>query len=172
MPCRVNRDRNATASAQSLRLSAQFEQALVNFTADLPYEFEEAKLDAAFTRHLSTEATRWAALGSKENYKQEPHGPGQFTVTYEAPHPLTESEERRLFQDKDELVRWTAGQLMVSLCIVHTAKYKKGIFDHSADEKARQANLGAALDAVDKKKFLSLPQLPDAWIKVKDPRHS
>ncbi|STR27817.1 Uncharacterised protein [Janthinobacterium lividum] len=47
-------------------LSAQFEQALVNFTADLPYEFEEAKLDAAFTSHLSTEATRWAALGSKK----------------------------------------------------------------------------------------------------------
>ncbi|STR27818.1 Uncharacterised protein [Janthinobacterium lividum] len=85
-------------------------------------------------------------------------------------HPINSVREMvvlALFQDKDELVRWTAGRLMVSLCIVHSAKYKDGIFDNTAGEKARQGNLRAALNAVDKKKFLSLPQLPDAWIKVK-----
>jgi hypothetical protein len=298
-------------------LDGQFEQALANFTTDLPYEFEESKLDAAFTSHLLTEATRWAPLGNKKNYKQEPHGPGQIAITYESPHALTESETRQLeesttsllgfsivgwatkslsinriaeeftlkqvvthakglgahatfdqadtdmasaqsviatvaacvirfcepndpdvawaweimdkivhmkekrdtfsgskinwhpvgrlvlalhhdrksesprpnsvsrlltlalhpidsvcelavqalFQDKDELVRWTAGRLMVSLCIVHSPKYENGAFDQGANEKARKVNLKAALDAVGKQKFLPLPHLPVAWVK-------
>ena len=304
-------------------LSAQFELALANFPTDLPFELKESKLDAAFSSHLVTEATRWASLGNKKNYKQEPHDSGKVAITYESPHALTEAETRRLeestasllgfnivgwatksltanklaeqftlkqvvahakglganakfdetdtdmasaqsviatvavceirfsepndpdlawaweimdkiarmkekqdtysgskinwhpvgrlvlalhhdrksasprpdsisrlltlslhpidsvselavhalFQDKDELVRWTAGRLMVNLCIVHSAKYKNGFFDQSANQKARKTSLKAALDAVAKEKYLPLPRLPDAWVEGTGRRH-
>jgi hypothetical protein len=70
-----------------------------------------------------------------------------------------------LFADKDEHVRWDAGQLAVNLCIVHHGEFKEGCWDHAPNQKARANSLAAALAALQNSENGPIPKLPPAWVK-------
>jgi hypothetical protein len=70
-----------------------------------------------------------------------------------------------LFVDKDEHLRWVAGQLAVNLCIVHRGEFKEGGWDQVPDRKARTNSLAAALAAFKKPENGPMPKLPPAWVK-------
>jgi hypothetical protein len=69
-----------------------------------------------------------------------------------------------LFGDKDEQVRWVAGQLAVNLCIVHRREFKDGGWDHAPNDKARADSLAAALAALKSAAVGPMPKLPPAWV--------
>jgi hypothetical protein len=70
-----------------------------------------------------------------------------------------------LFMDKDEHVRWVAGQLAVNLCIVHRGEFKEGGWDQAPNRNARAGSLAAALAALKKPENGPLPKLSPAWVK-------
>lgn len=71
-----------------------------------------------------------------------------------------------LFIDKEEHLRWIAGQLAVDLCIVHRGEFKaEGGWDLAPDRKARADSLAAAFSALKKKEIGPMPKLPSAWVK-------
>ena len=83
-------------------------------------------------------------------------------------HPLDSVSELAfdaLFADKDEHLRWVAGQLAVNLCIVHRGEFKDGGWDQAPDRKARAESLAAALTALKKPENGPMPKLPPAWVK-------
>ncbi|MDE2166775.1 MAG: hypothetical protein KGJ66_10630 [Alphaproteobacteria bacterium] len=83
-------------------------------------------------------------------------------------HPLDSVSELAfdaLFVDKDEHIRWVAGQLAVNLCIVHRGEFKEGGWDQAPDRKARAGSLAAALAALKKSERGPMPRLPPAWVK-------
>ncbi len=83
-------------------------------------------------------------------------------------HPLdcvSELAFDALFSDKDEHLRWVAGQLAVNLSIVHRGEFKEGGWDHTADRRARSGSLAAALAALKKRDNGPMPKLPSAWVK-------
>lgn len=83
-------------------------------------------------------------------------------------HPLdcvSELAFDALFIDKDEHLRWAAGQLAVNLCIIHRGEFKEGGWDHAPNQKARMDSVAAALDAIKKPENGPMPNLPPAWVK-------
>ena len=83
-------------------------------------------------------------------------------------HPLDSVSELAfdaLFADKDEHLRWVAGQLAVNLCIVHRGEFKEGGWDQAPNQKARADSLAAALSALKKSENGPMPKLPPAWVK-------
>ena len=85
-------------------------------------------------------------------------------------HPLESVHEfafDALFVDKDEHLRWVAGQLAVSLCIVHRREFTDAGWDRFPDQKARAESLAAALAALEKNEVGPMPKLPPAWVKGK-----
>ncbi|MBR0828529.1 ATP-binding protein [Bradyrhizobium manausense] len=87
-------------------------------------------------------------------------------------HPLDSVSEfafDALFADKDEVLRWIAGQLAVNLCIVHRGEFSDGGWDWEANRKARDDSLIAALTALEANTIGAMPKLPPAWVK-KAPR--
>jgi hypothetical protein len=83
-------------------------------------------------------------------------------------HPLDSGSEfvfDVLFVDKDEHLRWVAGQLAVNLCIVHRREFKEGGWDQAPNEKARADSLTAALAALKTSANGPMPKLPPAWVK-------
>ena len=82
-------------------------------------------------------------------------------------HPLNVVSElalEALFSDKDEHVRWVAGQLALNLCTVHSGE-KGNAWDHSSNEKARADSLASALAALKDGTTGPMPKLPPAWTK-------
>jgi hypothetical protein len=83
-------------------------------------------------------------------------------------HPLDSVSDlafAALFADKDEHVRWTAGQLAVNLCIVHRGEFKDGGWDFEPEQKAREESLTAALASLKSANATPMPKLPPAWVK-------
>jgi hypothetical protein len=83
-------------------------------------------------------------------------------------HPLDNVSEfafDALFADRDEHLRWVAGQLAVNLCIVHRGEFKEGGWDQAPDHKARAESLAGALAALKKTEYGAMPKLPPAWVK-------
>jgi hypothetical protein len=83
-------------------------------------------------------------------------------------HPLDSVSELAfcaLFGSKDEHLRWVAGQLAVSLCIVHRGEFESGVWDQAPNEKARAASRKAALTALRSPNVGPMPTLPPAWVK-------
>src|SRR5262249_27994592 len=83
-------------------------------------------------------------------------------------HPLDSVSELAfdaLFVDKDEHLRWVAGQLAVNLCIVHRGEFKEGGWDQAPDRQARTNSLAAALAAFKKAEDGPMRKLPPAWVK-------
>jgi hypothetical protein len=70
-----------------------------------------------------------------------------------------------LFADKNEHLRWVAGQLAVNLCIVHRGEFKEDGWDHAPNQQARADSLAGALSALQKSKIEHMPKLPAAWVK-------
>ena len=85
-------------------------------------------------------------------------------------HPIDNVSEfafDALFVDKDEHLRWVAGQLAVSLCIVHRGEFTDAGWDMVPNQKARAESLAAALAALQKNEIDPMPKLPPAWVKGK-----
>jgi hypothetical protein len=80
-------------------------------------------------------------------------------------HSVSELAFDALFVDKDEHLRWVAGQLAVNLCIVHRGEFKEGRWDQAPDRKARTNSLAAALAAFKKAEDGPMRKLPPAWVK-------
>jgi hypothetical protein len=83
-------------------------------------------------------------------------------------HPLDIVNELAfdaLFADRDEHLRWIAGQLAVNLCIVHRGEFKEGGWDQAPVQKAREDSLAAALAALKQQESGPMPKLPPAWVK-------
>jgi hypothetical protein len=83
-------------------------------------------------------------------------------------HPLDSVSEfafDALFVDKDEHLRWIAGQLAVNLCTVHRREFKEGGWDQAPNQKARADSLTAALAALKTSENGPMPKLPPAWVK-------
>lgn len=83
-------------------------------------------------------------------------------------HPLESVSEfafDALFMDKDENLRWIAGQLAVSLCTVHRGEFTDAGWDLIPDQKARANSLAAALSSLEKNELGPMPKLPPAWVK-------
>jgi hypothetical protein len=84
-------------------------------------------------------------------------------------HPLecvSELALDALFADNNEHLRWVAGQLAVSLCIVHRGEFESGGWDQAPDRKARADSLAAALVALNSSENGPMPKLPPAWAKA------
>jgi hypothetical protein len=82
-------------------------------------------------------------------------------------HPLETVSEfafDALFADPEEHVRWVAGRLAVSLCIVHRGISKEGGWDQAPNREARAENLAAALASLKKPNNQPMPTLPPAWV--------
>jgi hypothetical protein len=93
-----------------------FKAALEAFPADLPYEFEEDRLNPAATAHLKENAERWAGLGDKKNYQASPVANDAVMITYQPPMPPTPEQERRLAEATEYLreenaLAWAAKSL-------------------------------------------------------------
>ncbi|MGX9443834.1 NACHT domain-containing protein [Nitrobacteraceae bacterium UC4446_H13] len=85
-------------------------------------------------------------------------------------HPLDSVSEfafDALFVDKDEHLRWVAGQLAVNLCIVHRGEFTDAGWDLVPDQKARAESLAAALTALEENEIGPMSKLPPAWVKDK-----
>ena len=83
-------------------------------------------------------------------------------------HPLESVSEfafDALFVDKDEPLRWIAGQLAVNLCIVHRGEFTDAGWDPVPNRKARADSLAAALAALETNSIGPMPTLPPAWVK-------
>ena len=83
-------------------------------------------------------------------------------------HPLESVSDfafDALFVDKDERLRWIAGQLAVNVCIVHRGEFTDAGWDRAPDRKARADSLAAALAALERNSIGPMPTLPPAWIK-------
>jgi hypothetical protein len=83
-------------------------------------------------------------------------------------HPLESVSDfafDALFVDKDEHLRWIAGQLAVNLCTVHRAEFTDAKWDREPNRKARAESLRAALIAFEKNDIGPMPTLPPAWVK-------
>lgn len=83
-------------------------------------------------------------------------------------HPLNSVSElafTALFADKDEHVRWVAGQIAVNLCIAHRGEFKDGGWDQGPEQQARANSLAAALVALRSSVPGPMPSLPPAWVK-------
>ena len=83
-------------------------------------------------------------------------------------HPLESVSEfafDALFVDKDERLRWIAGQLAVNLCIVHHGEFTDAGWDREPNQRARAESLSAALAALEKNDIRPMPTLPPAWVK-------
>ncbi len=83
-------------------------------------------------------------------------------------HPLNVVSElafEALFADKDEHIRWVAGQLAISLCTVHSGEFKGSAWDHSKNDQARANSLARALAALKTTTPGPMPKLPPAWAK-------
>lgn len=83
-------------------------------------------------------------------------------------HPLESVSDfafDALFGDKDEHLRWIAGQLAVNLCIVHRGEFTKAGWDREPNQKARADSLLAALVAFEKNDIGPMPALPPSWVK-------
>jgi hypothetical protein len=86
-------------------------------------------------------------------------------------HPLESVSEfafDALFVDKEECLRWIAGQLAVNLCIAHRGEFTDAGWDMDSDRKARSDSLAAALAAREKNEIGPMPTLPPAWVKGSD----
>jgi hypothetical protein len=81
---------------QDATLQEKYKSALAQFPAALPYEVEEQKTDQGYTDHLKEEATSWAGLGDRANYKQSQYDEERIAITYERPDRLTPKQEARL----------------------------------------------------------------------------
>jgi hypothetical protein len=82
-------------------------------------------------------------------------------------HPLDSVSELSfdaLFMDKDERLRWIAGQLAVSLCIYHSREFTDTGWDTTQNRKARAESLAAALASLEKNEIGPMPTLPPAWV--------
>jgi hypothetical protein len=82
-------------------------------------------------------------------------------------HPVDNVSEfafYALFADRDEHLRWVAGQLAVNLCIAHRGKLKEGGWDQAPNHKARAESLAGALAALKKPEYGPMPKLPPAWV--------
>jgi hypothetical protein len=83
-------------------------------------------------------------------------------------HPLESVSEfafDALFVDKDECLRWIAGQLAVNLCVVHRGEFTDAGWDLEPRLKARADSLVAGLAALEKNEIGAMPTLPPAWVK-------
>jgi hypothetical protein len=83
-------------------------------------------------------------------------------------HPLDSVSDlafTALFGDKDEHLRWVAGQLAVKLCIVHRGEFRDGGWDQAPNQKARAESLADALAALKSSAVGPMPKLPPAWVK-------
>src|SRR5258708_32057350 len=81
---------------QDATLQEKYKSALAQFPGALPYEVEEQKTNQGYTDHLKEEATSWAGLGDRANYKQSQCDEDRIAITYELPDPLTPKQEARL----------------------------------------------------------------------------
>ena len=70
-----------------------------------------------------------------------------------------------LFADKDEHLRWIAGQLAVKLCIFHRGEFTNAGWDLTPNRRARVDSLAAALAALEKNETGRMPTLPPVWVK-------
>jgi hypothetical protein len=86
-------------------LSGRFNDALAHFPDELPYEYEEQKTDGDSTARLKEAAERWAGLGDRKNYKQTKYDETHVAITYEAPRPLSDNEQKRLTESTTSLQR-------------------------------------------------------------------
>jgi hypothetical protein len=86
-------------------------------------------------------------------------------LTLHSLNVVSELAFEALFSDKDEHVRWVAGQLAMRLCIVHSGEFKDNGWDHSSNEKERADSLAIALAALNDKTPGPMPKLPPAWAK-------
>lgn len=83
-------------------------------------------------------------------------------------HPLESVSDLAfnvLFADKDNTLRWIAGQLAANLCIVHRGDFTDAGWDWRPDSNARAESLARALAALEKNEVSPMPVLPPAWVK-------
>jgi len=88
-------------------------------------------------------------------------------------HPLESVSEfafDALFVDKDEALRWIAGQLAANLCIVHQGEFTDSGWDRGPNREARANSLAGALAALEANSNGPMPTLPPAWVKGAPPR--
>jgi hypothetical protein len=88
-------------------------------------------------------------------------------------HPLDSVSEfafDALFMDKDERIRWIAGQLAASLCIYHSREFTDAGWDTTQNRKARAESLATALASLEKNEIGPMPTLPPAWVQGGDGR--
>ncbi|MCS4251015.1 NACHT domain-containing NTPase [Pseudomonas sp. BIGb0164] len=84
------------ALSSDTQLSTRFKEALALFQEHLPYEFEEQMTNEECTIDFLETAKRRAGFGDANNYKQTPYGETQIAIAYEAPEPLSQTEQERL----------------------------------------------------------------------------
>jgi hypothetical protein len=83
-------------------------------------------------------------------------------------HPLDNVSEfaiDALFVDKDERLRWIAGQLVANLCIYHSREFTDAGWDTAQNRSARAESLATALALLEKNEPGPMPTLPPAWVK-------
>lgn len=127
-------------------LSEQFKNALALFPDDLPYEFEEQKSSDGYIAHAKEEADRRAGLGDRKNYKQAQYDETRVAITYDAPKPLTESEQKSLRDSTTSLqgfniVGWAiksleANSIGEGLSLDQAIAHAKSVYTGSARDKS------------------------------------
>jgi hypothetical protein len=113
-------------------------------------------------------ATRLVIALHHDRRSASPRGDSAERLLKLALHPLDSVNELAfdaLFADKDEQLRWVAGQLAVSLCIVRRGEFKEGGWDQAPNQRARADSLAGALSALQKSANGPMPRLPPAWVK-------
>jgi hypothetical protein len=132
-------------------LSEKFKAALARFPDDLPYEYEEQKINSGFNAHLKEDAARWAGLGDRKNYKQTQHEETRVAITYERPTPMTENEQKTLKESTTflhglSIVNWAiksleASKIVDGLSLDQAVAHAKSVDTKSAfDERNESAS--------------------------------
>jgi hypothetical protein len=139
------------ALSENSELSEKFKAALARFPDDLPYEYEEQKIDSCFTAHLQEDAARWAGLGDRKNYKQTQHDETRVAITYERPTPPTENEQKTLKESTTFLhglgiVNWAIKSLEASKIVDGLSLGQAVVHAKSVDTKSAfdERNEGAS----------------------------
>lgn len=122
LDARLSRGREIRELAMRFALSGdsalrgRFAVALAAFPANLPYEFQDERGNAAITADLQEKAVRWAGLGDRANYRKQAAGEDSWLISYAPPTPPSASEvetlrETSAFFSEQRVVIWAVKSL-------------------------------------------------------------
>ena len=93
------------AFSESKDIKKAFKSALAQFPDNLPFEWEEQKVNAQIIAKLKERAEQWAGLGDEKNYERTPHGEKQIMIFYNSPKTLTDETQKKLEKNNASLER-------------------------------------------------------------------